>query len=282
MIDGFNLIGSNFLVDENFSIKFHQNSFPVKNSPERLKNGFIYICTDGTADIEVDFIHYHIEKGMIFSAFPLQIMEQKSVSKNFSLIYISCAPKILQNVLLRFPPEFETFLKRTPAYKAPKKTYKNGIELFNLIKCKFEEIDNICRSEMIVNMLRVYYLEIYNDIHNKISKKFSEPSRKMEIMKKFIDLIMLNNSQFRDVSFYAGKLNITPKYLSIVTQQFNGIGAKKFIDFYTITAIKLELKSTSKTIQEISEVLNFPDQSFFCKYFKNHTGLTPKQFRSNL
>ena len=281
MTNGFKIFESDLRIEENFIVKFHQNSFPVKKSPNRLEWGFIGICTAGTVDIDVDFVHYPIEKGMIFSAFPGQVMDQQQVSDDFSLMYISCSPLMLQSVLFRFPPKFESFLKKTPAYQAPAKAYKDVIELVKLISSKCEEIDNICCSEVIVSMVRVYYLEIYNDIHQRMLKGFTEPSRKMEIMKKFIGLIMLYHSQFREVTFYAEKLNITPKYLSGVTRQLKGIGAKKFIDAYLISEIKLELKSTSKTIQEISDALNFPDPSFFSKYFKSHTGLTPKQFRGD-
>ncbi|MCK9206408.1 MAG: helix-turn-helix transcriptional regulator [Salinivirgaceae bacterium] len=280
MSTGFRIIDSNISLEENFSMNFQHNTLPIKNSPERLESGMVSICTKGYAEIEVDFIKYHIEKGTIFSAFPMQIIEQKYISDDFSIVYIACSKNMLQSVLYRFPPEFEFFLKENPVYKAPEEIYLADIEFLKLIKDRYEDKGNICRSEIIVSMVRVYYLKIYNEIHHLLLKYIVKHTRRMEIMRMFINLIMQYYNESREVAFYANKLNITPKYLSIVTQEINGQGAKKIIDDFMITEIKLQLKSTSKSILEISEELKFPDQPFFCKYFKRHTGLTPKQYRN--
>lgn len=280
MLTGFRILDSNISLEENFSMDFNHNNFPIENSPERLQRGIISICTKGCADIEVDFIKYHIESGMIITPFPMQVVEQKYVSDDFSLVYLACSQEMLSSVLFRFPPEFELFLKENPVYKAPKELYQSVIEFLKLLKTKYENTGNIYRSEIIISMVRVHYLEIFNDIQHILSKNLIKHSRRTEIMKMFIHLIMQHYNESREVSFYANKLNITPKYLSIVTQEETGQGAKKFIDDFMITEIKLQLKSTSKFIQEISENLNFPDQSFFSKYFKHHTGLTPKQYRN--
>ncbi len=100
-------------------------------------------------------------------------------------------------------------------------------------------------------------------------------------MKDFMQLLINNHLKNREVRFYAEKMNITPKYLSMVTLETNGMNAKRYIDNYIITEIKLLLKSSSKSIQEISVLFNFADQSFFTKYFKHHTNLTPKEYRNS-
>lgn len=281
MLTGFKIIDSNISLDENFSMDSHHNKLPIKNSPERLEKGIVSICTRGHADIEVDFIKYHIEKGVIFSAFPMQVVEQQYISEDFSLVYIGCSRVMLRNVLFRFPPEFELFLKENPVYKAPEEIYRTDLDFLELIKNKYEDTGNICRNEIIVSMVRVYYLKIYNEIHHLLLKNPIRHTRRMEIMKMFINLIMQYYSESREVAFYADKLNLTPKYLSIVTQEISGHGAKKFIDDFMITEIKLQLKSTTKSILEISGELNFPDQSFLCKYFKHHTGVTPRKYRND-
>ncbi|MGQ1948698.1 helix-turn-helix domain-containing protein [Geofilum sp. OHC36d9] len=238
------------------------------------------ICTNGCADVEIDFIKHHFEKGAILTVFPMQIIEQKQVSENFSLTYISYTIEILQNILFRFSPEFEVFLKENPVFNAPEEIYKADVEFMELIKSKYEEVENIFRNEIIISLSRVFYLNIYNGIHHKLLKDKVKNTRRIEIAKTFINLIMQYFNESREVAFYANKLNITPKYLSIVTYEVRGQSAKKVIDDYIMTEIKLQLNSTSKSILEISEGLNFPDQSSFCKFFKRHSGLSPKQYRN--
>jgi AraC-like DNA-binding protein len=57
------------------------------------------------------------------------------------------------------------------------------------------------------------------------------------------------------------------------------MSAKKWIDDYVIWETKALLKSTNMTVQQISDELNFPSQSFFGKYFKRLVGLSPLEYR---
>ncbi|MGQ1911140.1 helix-turn-helix domain-containing protein [Marinifilum sp. RC60d5] len=279
MLTDFRLPESDISLEGNFSLGFYSTKFPIKDSPERLQWGMTCICTSGYIDLEIDFITYRLEKGVILTAFPMQVVEQKQLSEDFSLIYITYSKEILQNVLFRFSSGFEVFLKENPVFNAPEEIYTSDIEFLKLIKNKYEEINNICRNEIIISLVRVFYLNIYNGIYQKLLNDSIKLTRQMEIFRLFLDLITQYYNKSREVAFYAKKLNITPKYLSIVTQGVRGQNAKKVIDDYIMTEIKLQLNSSSKSILEISEELNFPDQSFFCKFFKRHSGLSPKQFR---
>ena len=92
-------------------------------------------------------------------------------------------------------------------------------------------------------------------------------------------VVMENYKQERSVSFYADKLCVTAKYLSLVVKNVSGKSAGDWIDEYVILEAKALLKSSNMTIQEIADVLNFANQSFFGKYFKHHTGVSPKEYR---
>jgi AraC-like DNA-binding protein len=83
----------------------------------------------------------------------------------------------------------------------------------------------------------------------------------------------------RSVLYYADKLCITPKHLSAVVKAVSGHTAGDWIDKYVVLAAKVMLRSSSYTIQEISSDLNFSNQSFFGKYFKQHVGMSPSDFR---
>lgn len=280
MITELKVTDSNLSFDENFSIAFQHNTLPIENSLERLERGIICICTKGEAEIEIDFMKYHVEKGAIVTAFPIQVVGQKHSSNDFSLIYFACSKEMLHSILSRIPSEFNLLLKKKPVFKISEENYLSDIKFLKFIKNEYNDAGNIFRRKIVVSLLRAFYLKIYNRVYYLSLENVVKPTRRMEIMRMYIDLIMQYYKQSREVAFYANKLNITPKYLSIVTQEINGQGAKKIIDDFMVTEIKLQLKSRSKSIQEISERLNFPDQSFFCKYFKRHTGLTPSEYRN--
>ena len=72
---------------------------------------------------------------------------------------------------------------------------------------------------------------------------------------------------------------MNPKYLSTVIKEISGKSAFEWINNYVILEAKSMLKSTGKTIQQISDELNFANQSFFGKYFKQHVGIPPSEYR---
>jgi len=97
---------------------------------------------------------------------------------------------------------------------------------------------------------------------------------------EFFRLIKANPAN-REVAFYAAKLCITPKYLSMITKESVGTSAKELIDNYAITELKLQLKSASTPLKEIAAQLNYPSEAFLCKYFKKRAGMTPTHYRNN-
>lgn len=115
------------------------------------------------------------------------------------------------------------------------------------------------------------HMQSKNIIHNK----------KEIVLEKFIDLVQKNYNQHRHLNFYAEKLGMSSKYLSKMIKDNSGIAASDWIDNYIIAESKVLLKSTPMSIQQISDKMNFPSQTFFGKYFKRHTSMSPSQYRNH-
>ena len=81
------------------------------------------------------------------------------------------------------------------------------------------------------------------------------------------------------VSYYADKMFLTAKHLSTVVKEISGKTAGEWIDSLVVLEAKALLKSSEMSIQEIADELHFANQSFFGKYFKHHTGMSPKEYR---
>jgi len=64
-------------------------------------------------------------------------------------------------------------------------------------------------------------------------------------------------------------------------RQASGITAKEWIDRAIVTRIKVELRHTDKPVAQISDEMGFPNPSFFSKYFKRLTGITPAAFKNS-
>jgi YesN/AraC family two-component response regulator len=114
-----------------------------------------------------------------------------------------------------------------------------------------------------------------------ISQHGLTKNRQESIVEKFLQDAQDQYKQERRVGYYAQLQFITPKYLSMVVKLVTGKTVSDWINSFVILAAKSQLKNTIKTIQEIAVELNFPNQSFFGKYFKKNTGMSPSDYRSS-
>ncbi|MDE6144754.1 MAG: helix-turn-helix domain-containing protein [Muribaculaceae bacterium] len=106
-------------------------------------------------------------------------------------------------------------------------------------------------------------------------------SRRMLYTHEFVRLV---NKYFRSehsVRFYADRLCISPKYLSLVVKECTGRSAAEIIDEHLLLEAKNLLRFSGKNIQQVAYELNFSNQSSFGKYFKHLTGLSPSEFQNS-
>ena len=99
------------------------------------------------------------------------------------------------------------------------------------------------------------------------------------IFDRFLQLVNNHCREQRTLGYYAGRLCLTDRYLGTVVRQSSGITAKEWIDRAVIAQAKVMLRHSDRQIAEITDELHFATPSFFCKYFRRLTGLTPQQYR---
>lgn len=102
------------------------------------------------------------------------------------------------------------------------------------------------------------------------------------LIMKFIKLLLQFIKQKRSVEFYAEKLCITTAYLNKLTHKWLNASPKEVIGQQTICEIKTLLATTDLTIKEIASMLHFNDPPYMCRYFRQHTGLSPLEYRKDL
>lgn len=104
-------------------------------------------------------------------------------------------------------------------------------------------------------------------------------SRQRQMLEQFIKLAINDHTREHLVGYYADKMCVTPKYLSKIVKEASGRSVPEWLNELLILDAKNMLRHSDMTIKEISSSLNFPSQSFFFRFFKNHTGQTPTQYR---
>lgn len=255
------------------------NNFP--GPVTKLEDASIIFCTRGKAHIEIDLQAYEITANTQLVLLPGSILNCTYAGSDFTVSYIDFSRTLFEEITSRLEPSFFHFLKEHPCIIVPEERVKPMIGLTLTMQDLYNDKDNCFRLQIFKNFVQNFLLDFYDKTqHLFLQKKSENISRQEEIFKRFIQLIHRYCTTQREVSFYASELFITPRYLSTIVQNVSGITAKNIIDRHVILEIKALLQSTNLSIQEISNQLCFPDQSFFGRYFKKHTGISPVKYRS--
>lgn len=106
-------------------------------------------------------------------------------------------------------------------------------------------------------------------------------SRQENLTKFFFHLLLQHYQTQRSVAFYAEQLCITPKYLTTTVKRITGYSIQDWINDITIITAKRYLRTSYRTIQDISEELHFQTASSFIRFFRQHTGCTPLKYRKD-
>lgn len=145
----------------------------------------------------------------------------------------------------------------------------------NTIKFKTEIIKNML--EAIMFAVSGFYQDAFASSNTNIAR--TPITRNHELFKEFLMLVMRFYESEREVAFYADRLCITPKHLGYVVKSVSGKLASDLIARAVIMDAKSKLKTTGLSVRQIADSLNFPNPSFFGKYFRKHVGMTPKEYR---
>ena len=217
---------------------------------------------------------------------PGQFVSFTEASDDFLTTTLVVSPTMFSDALSgvpRFSPHFFFYMRTHYWYPQTENDTRRLMNFFGMVKDKVTSND-IYRRELIIHLLRYLYLELFNAYEKEASLMTTrKDTRKEELANKFFGLIMKHFKENKDVAFYADKLCITSKYLTMVIKEVSGKSAKDWIVEYIVLEIKALLKNTNMNIQEIAVKTNFANQSSLGRFFRKHTGMSLSQYRmSNL
>lgn len=253
-----------------------------RNRLIKLTNGVIMFCTCGEAEITIDLVKYPVVPNTNIMLLPGSILTLKSASKDFRAHYFAYSGEMMKVACFRLDPAFMHFLRDNPCYTHTKPKAIHSLQgMLGAAIAIYADKENQFRESIAQNLLQIFFLDTYDKVQRYFTREQLEGSnRKDQLFKKFIHLVHTHCTNQRDVAFYAEQLCISTRYLSAITKQMGEITAKEIIDEFLILEIKVALQSTNLSLKEIADRYNFPDQSFFGRYFKKHTGMAPKEYRA--
>ena len=250
-------------------------------TPSKVPGYMFLLCFQGTCSITVHLTQYTMKKGTLLILLPdlyFQVLEQ---SDDCKFIFAGFATELVRSSsLFSKSIEYTPFIFEKPVLQLDKKAFELMYSYIRIIIKAKNISNNILTQEQAALTFTQLILGLGNLIKNGKSVN-QQYNRNQEIVKELVRTVVMNYHTERNVSFYADKMHLSPQHLSTTIKKITGKTLTDIISSFIINDAKAKLKSTEMTIQEIAYSLNFPDISFFGKYFKRYTGMSPKQYNLN-
>ena len=281
-----------------------------QEGPQVLTYGAILICRKGKAMLNVNYKDWELYEGAVITLFPNDVVELKvdgdckspqtengdcrspetengdckspQTANSFQVEILKYNPSLLREASLQLEQTVYSSL-REDRCRQDTPVVTNIINgMFGLLKVYFDQSECTCISQLVLCQLKAFFIGFHEYLQRNPQYRPDEVKsyRVRELFNRFMMLLERDYKISRDVNYYAEQMNISSKYLTNIVNQVTGHTPKTIIDQYVILQLKMHLKRTTQSIKEMAWEFHFADVSFFCRYFKKHTGLTPQQIRS--
>ena len=235
------------------------------------------ISLKGEMTGKINLKPYHSEASSMIIILPDQILEYEYISPDFSGMFIVMSKRFVDS--LNIEDRFSVFVsvQDNPCVPLGAEELEAMQTYYRMMQRAISVKDHPYKLEIARNLTRAFFYGAGYYFHT--TPEDTKLPKNRAVVNKFLNLVRERYKQHRGLEYYADKLCLTPKYMSAVIKQAGGKSAGDWIDDYVLLEAKALLKSTNMTVQQISDELNFPTQSFFGKYFKRLTGVSPKEYR---
>ena len=253
-----------------------------------MDHGIVIICTAGAAQFEYNGQTIQLNHNDLFLCMVRSVVEKFMSTPDFNCRQVWFSRGELWNMNMYVKNSLADVL---PLKLNPKVSLGDAdISLFdqyfqqlchhmrNSSQLLYPEIVRSIVGTFLLEVLSVMRRGLNKDNNNMIIDNGGLHGKKLA--ERFLQLVEQSDGRIRRVDEFALMLNVTPKYLSKLLMDTMKIRPSDMVAFYTLQAIENRLRYTDMTMQQIADDLKFPNPSFFGKYFKEHAGMTPMEFRT--
>lgn len=253
----------------------------IEGRTVRMKAFTVILCIDGTENLK----EMSINKGSLLMTFPNNVLKIEAGYPTATVRGIMLSQDFMRMLQVDVKNSLPLFMRLAynPLVNLTQEQQEDIERYFDLLENISNNSDLAHRDEIVRGLLMSMVYRISDTYEQRPQvldeKERSVRNRREEYFAKFITLLSENFKRERTVGFYAEQMCVTPKYLSLLIKDFSGKSAAEWIDNYVITEAKTLLRYSTMSIQEVAYELNFSSQSFFGKYFKHLTGMSPSEYK---
>lgn len=250
--------------------------------PVKCNRLALVLCKQGEVNVEVNYVNYSLKINGFLSIHPYDIVTFKGGSSDFRAQVLILPTSFFTPIIAELKMTHYDYVKKNPLIYFNEEYLKIIKTTFDFISQASQLLDYERFEQVVVKQVSsLFYVQqqFYSSSSDYNIELREYVSRKKELFRLFIKALVESHSVSREVLFYANELGVSSGYLNEVCNEISEHSAKEIIDSTVSARLKYELSYTSKSIQELADEYNFPSQSYFSRYYKRITGMTPTEFR---
>lgn len=262
----------------------------IEDKALKLNGTLVILVRAGSEfDIEINLERYHARPNTMISVFPGNVVQLKeNLPDDLEAYLLFFNLSFLQNVNINM-----SSISIPPMLQRPEPVRELLTEESDLLARYFDllhlnTMDDTNRQitkSIATSLIAAMFYQLVQFHHKRLANMppvdQQVSSRRNEYVREFMRLVHVHFIKERSVSFYAAKLYISPKYLSLLVKEATGRSASRWIDDFVLMEAKNMLRFSGKNIQQVAYALNFSTQSSFGKYFKHLTGMSPTEYQKS-
>ena len=258
--------------------------------PFRIMDAVSFVlCCDGEISFNIDYTTFDLSKGSLLVLSNHNIIDHVKFDDSSEAVALVISQKLLMDIVHETPVVRKIMkvnnYRHKQALELGDDEMRDLVDLVMRIKKYLKKNKHAFQSRILRNEISNFIMEI---THIYIQKTDSgdissvKASRRDVIFRTFILLLIEHNKEKHEVTFYANKLGMTPGNLSRTITAASGKSPLQLISEVLLIEAKTLLRKPDTNVKQVSDELNFGDQSSFGKFFKKHTGLTPVEYKNRI
>ena len=258
-------------------------AFNYLKYPFRIDCYVAAYCVEGSVDCSVNLTDYHLTAGTLLLFTPGNIVKITE-DRDLHLTLICASTSFISGIGInpsKFLVEAMDVLSDPCIHLSPDETAM--LHKYVNLALDITKTNPQFLKESIGGLVSSVFYQFAGFLADSKKRQDMETpvrtTRQRQMLEQFIKLAINDHAREHLVGYYADKMCVTPKYLSKIVKEASGRSVPDWLSELLILDAKNMLRHSDMTIKEISAQLNFPSQSFFFRFFKNHTGQTPTQYR---
>lgn len=254
-------------------------------SPLYFNCGVQILCVHGNGVISTGAQCFHLQEMSEIIFWDGSIMQLLHSSDDFQVRMVLYPKRVFLQAAVSLDTTFFNYMREFPLYNHGQEKDAQSWEKVNLwldmAKMLFTQPAGLFKERLELNFLQSMLMWIFSTIPDTYVSVARSYTRKQLLFHRFMHLIHEHALREHQVGFYADRLCISSRYLNEITVEYSkGKTPKELIDEQLTVEIKVQLNKLDLSVEEVAGICCFPDSSYLSRFFKKHTGITPKEFRN--